>query len=370
MGADSSKQGAIKITLEKYVYYPGEAVRGLINVILNEPIPPCHIQLGFKGVEEVLWHESRGSGKHRHTVTFHNKVIISRSKYVIASWNQPLQPGSFAIPFVFVTPKELRGSFSFTGFRGVFGVVYKLYARLYSQNIKLRDKQSIGVLNDIQMNRIVQGSVTADLIAWCCMNKGRAIIDVKWINDVYSIGNPLQCLLIVDNTNSKAKVKSITAHVYFVLIAVASSGYTRHFPVTVFKSNFQISVEKGEKRDGDKAIPFAFNLEEAASRIDFLNVHTANGNILKCNFYLEFELNLNTYCLCCGDYPKVTHSIFVKPTGHYNTPQVAAPQGWNPQMHQPVEIYYNPGNEAGDKGTTLLMQSHKDNSSVLNQTAV
>lgn len=60
--------------------------------------------------------------------------------------------------------------------------------------------------------------------------------------------------------------------------------------------------------------------------------------------------------------------FFVKPQGKYDAPSVVAPQGWNPEIHQAVQISYNPGNEAGDKGATMLMQGYKDNTSVLNQT--
>lgn len=368
MGADSSKYGAIRIVLDKYVYISGESIRGSINVQVNEPIPPCRIQFGFKGVEEVKWSETRGAGKHRRTVHFYNKFLISRSKYIIMSWNTPLQPGSFSIPIVFVTPQGLPGSFQFLGHRGIFLVVYKLYIRLFSDNIKLKDKQGVGIYNDIPINRIYQGPVTANLIAWCCLNKGQVILDLQYKNDTYSLGNPIQCALNIDNSNSKAKVKSITAHVYFVTIPTSGGGFTRHFPTTVFKSTYQISVEKGEKLVGDKASEFSFSLDDASKQIDFMSVHTMKGNILECNFYLEFELNMNIHCLCCGDYPKITSSIYVRPQANFAAPLIVKPANWQPQMYEPVQLYYNPSNEAGDKGETQFMQQHKGDNSVLNQT--
>lgn len=258
MGADSSKYGSVKITLDKYIFTPGEAVSGMINVIINEAIPPCQVQLGFKGVEEIRWTESQrvrnrsrsrsSSSQYRtRTVIYYNKVIISRTKYVIASYNQPLVPGSFAIPFTFITPQGIPGSFFYNGYRSMFGVVYKFYVRLMAGDVKLKDKQGIGIINEYPINRIVQPPASANLKAWCFFSKGTTTLDIKWVNDVYSTGNPIQCLLSVDNTLCKVRAKSISAHVYFVIIATANSGRTKHFPITVFKNTFEMPVEVGEK---------------------------------------------------------------------------------------------------------------------------
>jgi hypothetical protein len=367
MGADNSKYGAIKVVLEKYIFNPGEPIRGTINVLLNEEIPPCSLNLHFKGAEVVRWVEHRG----KHTYHFFNKFLISKTKYTLMSWNVPLPAGSFVVPFVFQLPQGLPGSFNYIAPGVLLSLVYKVYARLRTNDAKLRDKVPVGIMNEVPLQRPIEGGITANLISWCCNKKGSVDIAVRWINDKYSPGLPIQCILDVDNSKSLAKVKGVTATAYCIIFATASGGYRRPFKLVLFRSTYIVHVAPGGKIIGDQGQPFAFDLANSTNRsIDLTNVHTMNGNIIDCTFYIDFELELNISCLCCGDQPLLTSIFFVKPVGSFVQPAVAAPQNWNPQMFNPVQVVYDPKNEADDKGESQLLQQYKSGNPNLDNTKI
>ena len=366
MGADSSKYGALKVVLEQYVFNPGEPIRGTINVIINEQMPPSSLFIHFKGAEEVQWSERRG----KHTYHYYNKVVISKTKYQIMSWDVPLPPGSFAVPFVFVLPPNLPGSFCYINYSTLLSLVYKVYARLKTSDAKLRDKVNVGILNEVPLMRPIEGPTIAKLVAWCCKKKGQVKLNVRWINDKFSAGVPIQCILDVDNSESLAKVKGITATAYCIIFAQANNYYRRPFKIVMFKSTYLIEIPPGGKKEGDEGQPFAFDLNESTHKIDLTNVHTMKGTILDCTFYLDFELELNISCLCCGDKPLISNIFFVRPQLKVEAPQIASPQDWNPQMFNPVAIAYDPRLEVSDKGESQFYQQFKSGNPNLDNTKI
>ena len=365
MGVKSSKYGALKIVLNQSIYTPGEAIQGTIHVALNEKMPPSSLFLHFKGVEEVSWSEKRG----KHTYYLHNKILISKSKYNIMAWDSPLNPGSFAVPFVFILPLDLPCSFLFTEFSTTLCLVYKIYARLkpFDEKIKdkVKDKLVIGISSMTQMIKPIDELKNVKLVAWCCKKKGEIKLNVRWINDRFSHGNPIQCVLDIDNSESKVVVKGIVVTAYCVILATASATYKRDFRNYLFRSTYFTEISPGSKRTEEKGQMFSFDLNDSINKIDIANIHTMKENIIECTFYLDFELDLNTFCLCCGDKPIISSIFFVAPQLKLQAPQIASPENWNPEVLNQVSLSYDPNFESNEKGESQFFQKYKSGNSNL-----
>ena len=308
MGDGSSKYGSIKIHLEQYLFNPGEFVQGTINVVIKEQISPSILFLHFKGIEELTWRRNRGKNLHR----YYNKNIISKTKYPLMTWEFPLPPGSFSITFGLILPPDLPGSFCFINNSIVMGIAYKIYVRLKGNCTILKDKVNIGIITQLPLMRIKDEPKIAKLVSLCCQKKGMVKLDVRWINDKFSNGVPIECILDIDNSLSLARVKSVTATVYCIMMASANSYYHKPFVIELLRHNYLIEIPPGDKNEGDEGQHFAFDLNRSASQTHLTNVHTVNGAILNCNFYLDFKLNLDISCLCCGDKPLITSIFFVR----------------------------------------------------------
>jgi hypothetical protein len=135
MGSDISTQGVLKIVLEKYEFYPGEQVRGSINIILTQPIPPSKLYLRFKGVEHVRLGRRYDDYKDHKML----KALISKTDYVLMSWETPVQPSQFSIPFSLVLPPSLQGSFSYLGHDILLRMLYKVKALLNGPEVNIKN---------------------------------------------------------------------------------------------------------------------------------------------------------------------------------------------------------------------------------------
>ena len=166
MGGEASKFGGIKILLEKYVFCPGEIIKGSINCVIHEAVPSCSLILCFKGQEEVSWYERESKVVHKgsmrstkiehRNVHYHNTITISKTRYSIMEWRDSLHPGSYSVPFTFSLPAALPSSFQYLEDSLIFTVVYKVYARLMSPKSKIGDKQEIRIYSHYDVPRPIE----------------------------------------------------------------------------------------------------------------------------------------------------------------------------------------------------------------------
>ena len=201
------------------------------------------------------------------------------------TWDSSLNPGSFAVPFVFILPLDLPCSFLFTEFSTTICLVYKLYVRLvpddHKINDKIKDKQVVGISGIPQMIKPIEEQKKVNLLAFCCMKKGEVKLRVRWINDRFSEGNPIQCILDIDNSESKVIVKGIVVKASFVVMASASTDYKRAFRYNLFKSTYFTEISPGSKRTEEKGRLFSFDLNDSIIKIDMSNIHTMKENIIE-----------------------------------------------------------------------------------------
>lgn len=215
--------------------------------------------------------------------------------------------------------------------------------------------------------RPIEGPKVMKLVTWCCKKKGQVKVNVKWINDKFPAEAPIQCIVDVDNSESLVKIKNISVTGYCNILARANYSYTCPFKIVMFSWLYHIEIPPGGKKEGKS---YEFDLNESKDRIDFTNIHSMKGNILECGFYLDFKLNLDINCLCCGDEPLVSTIFFVKPQLKVEAPQITSPQDWNPQILKSVSIAYDPSFEANDKGESQFYRQYKSGNPNIDNTTL
>ncbi len=126
---DTSKYGDLYFQLENSVYQPGETVSGTIFLNLTSAYPGNQLFLKFKGEEAVytVTTSSHYSSFTHHTSTTHylnsDENDIIQKTIPVHSWKE-LSPGQFSIPFSFLLPPDLPGSFQQKGERYLAFIKY------------------------------------------------------------------------------------------------------------------------------------------------------------------------------------------------------------------------------------------------------
>ena len=357
MGSDSSKFGGVKIDLEKYIAAAGDNVKGQIHVSLKEAIEPCELFLQFKGVEITHWAEQHG----KYRATYSGKSVITKVKYVLHQWTEPLAPCDFSIPFEFITPTDIPGSFQFLGNMERAAVVeYAFKAILKNSKVKLIDKQNVYLAGIERYDKINCEPVTVKLVSWCCFKNGEVSMNVRWINEFYSPEQPIECDLIVNNTRSLVDIKAVTAEIYYGINVISGSGHRGFFKENVMKSTYKVSVAKGAVLNNGNGSRFRFDLSQAPKGLDIVNIHTSTSKMMNTNFYIEFYLETGLHCLCCGDKPTYSSMFIVKPLMQFSPPIIVeAPQGWQPTVYRSVTFAYDPRDENNEKGDTQKLIEFK-----------
>ena len=360
MGSDNSKFGGLKIDLEKYIRAAGDNVKGQIHVSLKETLEPCQLFLQFKGVERTHWAEQHG----KYRATYSGKSVITKVKYVLHEWTEPLAPCDFSIPFEFVTPTDIPGSFQFLGNMERAAVVeYYFKAILKNSKVKLTDQQNLYLAGIERYEKIDCQLVTARLVSWCCFKNGEVSMNIRWINEFYSHERPIECDLIIDNTKSLVDIKAITAEIYFGINVISGSGHRGFFKEHVMKSTYNVSVAKGAILNDGAGSRFRFDLSQASNAVEITNVHSSTSKMMNTNFYIEFYLETGLHCLCCGDKPTYSSMFIVKPFMQISPPTIVeAPQGWQPTVYRAISFAYNPRDENNDKGDTQKLIDFKSSS--------
>ena len=127
MGGANAKynhNGGIFIQLENSAYFGGQEVAGMIHMNIISPMAPSTLYLIFKGKEQTHWEESRtiseqdvnGNSTSRTVVDYYTgKSRIVNFQYPIYRWDYPLPSGGYSLPFRFILPSNVPGSFHYHG---------------------------------------------------------------------------------------------------------------------------------------------------------------------------------------------------------------------------------------------------------------
>lgn len=343
MGGNSTKYnkvGGIHIELEKYVFNGGEVINGTIHISTTEALSQCYLEFQFKGKEITHWIERHSNG--RSTVTYHfdGNLKFCQVRYQMLKWEVSLNPGHYSIPFSFVTPTGIPGSFQYIVGPNRGNIVYSIYGKIVSPGEKLKGKANVHIF---QSPNLVKSQINlakeAVLSTFCCSPKGILKLQVHWPQDTYSPMQLIECLVEIDNSQSLLAVKSLSTRLCYRIILRNNLGRVFFFTDTLLSVKTEKKINPGEKFVGADAIRLQMDLSSKQGEI--ANLHTVQGSLIDCMFMIEVKAHTNGHCKCCGDEPCVESGFVIVPC--LNIPPIAIepPANWSPHVYEPVSMIYD-----------------------------
>lgn len=362
MGGKNS-HGSIVVQLENSSSKGNEEITGVVHISLKNLFQPSTLHLIFKGKEQTHWTESKTEYYHdfkgkRHKRTriehIHGKHLICAYNHAICVWNAPIQPGGYSIPFSFIIPGGLPGTFFYEALDIDASINYKFHAKLISTNgEKITGKSSIHMQLDSHSKvESITRMKTAEMKTWCCVKKGKCKINAAFPQDTYNPSQVASVMVEIDNTESMLAVNSICCKLISNVKLTSNSRKIKISNQTLITEDVLVQVEPGKLLLNQAAVEVALDLQQHSK---LQKMYSTRANIIECMYIIEAEAEMAGSCMCCGEYPKVEASMNIVP--NMVAPPVDAPQApddWNPQLLKQVSVKYNEDFQPNEITTDLI----------------
>lgn len=352
MGGSGSKynqHGGIVIQLESSTCFGGTEITGMVHMSVQTPISPSTLYLIFKGKEKTHWEVTRtekhniGGQKISHTVTdyYDGKEKICNYHYPIYKWDYDMPVGGYSLPFTFLLPNNVPGSFHYASNTTLASIQYKFHAKLIGINgEKLKGRAVIQVKQaSFGYNTNIQASKHANMKTWCCYDKGICKVSTVFPQDTYNPTETVNCIAEIDNSASKLDVLSVSCGLVSSIRLKCSGTHTHFVKQTIVSQTIPNVIKAGTSPLINSNVEMSLNL---ASRINELSeMHSTTGKLIECMYTLEVSANTEGSCMCCGDTPKVETIAKIIPNSLIEPSAPVAPPNWNPSVLQPVRLEYD-----------------------------
>jgi len=337
-------KGGIHVQLEKGIYKGGEQVTGTVFLQLQEPSPSGAIVLGFQGTEYTRWKErrTRGTGKNRRTyyVTRSAKAVLCNYRFTLYQFPGEVPSQGITIPFSFVLPQNLPGSFNLSYFNTHAEISYSVGAEFTNIEQKgISNFSRLKLYQEIQsLGQAESVSKSAKLLTWCCLNKGTCSIRADYPQSSYTPAETAAVNVTLDNSESKIAVNSISMKLFKTIRLLAHPG-SKVVSYCIVEASGQ-GTEAGTENPKSLTTQLFLNLSSVANQ--FEDQYTTYGNLISCEYTLEVSGDMDGCCMCCGDVPIVQKRVIILPQYMPPPPLPPPPPGWNPQYMNQVAFMYPP----------------------------
>lgn len=365
MGAAGSNNrynhhGGIEIQLENLDCFGGQEISGIIHISITSPIAPSTVLLIFKGKETTYW---RGRDRRN---AFEGLQNIINFQLPIYRWDQDIQPGGYSLPFKFILPTNIPGTFYYrraTDYdTAIAKISYKFHGKLISlRNELLKGRVSVNVRQaSVSYNTNVSVCTNAKMRTWCCSSQGLCKINANFRQDSYCPSQIADIQVILDNSQSQLDVVGVLCElICWIRFKTGSSPSEKHldpiedysqssfeFPPVFFSKEvilshyFSILVKAGTPASEIAPIDTQLNLPSIIETLK--NRHSTNGAYIECLYTVAVSADMDGTCMCCGDSPKIKNIMKIIPNQIYAPVVPVAPPNWNPYLLAPVTAYYDP----------------------------
>ena len=348
---NGSLKGGMHVQLETPTYKEGEEVSGVIYMRLDEYSPSGTIYIKFKGSEKTRWQETRtrtvSDGKTTRTETY--QVHYSGSKKIVKfkfpayTFNGEIQTGGFTLPFSFVLPGNLPGSFYYDKGSTHAKIHYKIKATFENiEKKKIKNHAEIRIIQEPKFTDDVGSRLqtTAKLRTCCCINKGYISLKADFAKGSYTPDETAFAKVQADNSNSKLSVSRFEMNLVQTLRLRSDCGHSKVIRDNVLNTRTNDGVPSGEAMLAEQSKELQLYLPMAKPQIDFR--YTTMGRFVECVYFLEVKADMEGICMCCGDTPSIESPLGIHATKPPAPPLPQAPEGWNPQEIPAVAIRYDP----------------------------
>ncbi|CAG9320689.1 unnamed protein product [Blepharisma stoltei] len=347
MGGKNSKgiDGGMNIAIEQRSCQPGDMIIGIINVMLNEALPPCTLILQFKGKEETYWTVQRSStdsdgNSSTTTDVYKGKQPIINFQFPLYQWNSILSPGCFSFPFNMKLPDQLPGSFKYKNLEAKASIEYYVKAKfILPDKKKFKDKTEVHIYNRLisfQMN--INLEKTSKIVCFYCCDKGSCTIKSKFSQDAFTPDQVAGAIIQVDNKNGQADIKNIAFTLWRSVRLKTNAGISTFYREKIIEDNSR-GLLSGESMEESNSIVCNLNLPSVKNKLDM--IYSTRGYLIECCYALDCHAELDGCCFCGGEKPSIEMPMALYSI--YTPPQniVQPPPGWNPVSYDQATLSYD-----------------------------
>ena len=339
--------GDLAIQLETLSSFSGQEITGIIHVSVKSFLDSSTLLLRFKGKEKTAWTETRtettrnadGTSNSR-TVTdyYSGKFKIFDFSRVIYSWPAGIRKGQFSLPFSFILPNNIPGSFHFSEGSTKADIIYNFQAVvLSSTNQKIKGKTPICIKQITQnFNSNLTLTKSARMKTWCFFNKGSCDLSVSYPQDTYSPSQIATFYVEVDNSNSKLNISSISSRLFYNLRIRDSNHRTHFIKKDVINDSVNINISSGQRLLQSSGVEINLNLPSKSSLLS--QMYSTTGRLIECMYTNEIRADVDGSCMCCGDRPSIQTYMNIIPNIIAAPSAPTAPDDWNPMVLERVNL--------------------------------
>lgn len=262
---------SVLVYTDKDQYRPGEQINGhaLVNIVTETAFSGLFVKLTAKErvrfqeqeayqVPVTEFHTVDGRTETRHTtrtehrtVTRYGKHVIFRTEIMLLSGGD-LMRGQFTVPFSFLLPNGLPGSFALHGYDFDCGIDYKVKALVKVPGLLKANLRSVGVFEVQQpsppFTQSIMGTNSAKVTTCCCFSKGYAQLEFKCTRDSFCSG---ECVTLVAsaNNNSSSELKRVTVKLRRRIQLHTNFGHSKFWDLTISEAIYPGVPPRGSVKD-------------------------------------------------------------------------------------------------------------------------
>jgi hypothetical protein len=282
------KAGKMQLQTEFPFYEPGNTINGKIFIEVPAPVQASHIELEFKGKEEVkwirYWHETEGERQvERHEKIHRERKFLEYKQRVFAIPGGFINAGSSEVSFQFTLPTGIPSSFYYKDKKcrekPKAKVKYTVKATLcstltseemkYKQVLIIREPPVTFKTGDKQME-------VSQIKTCCCMDKGQSTMYSEFEKNVFLPNEIVKGYVHVDNDRCQIACTNVHfaaemrmtlrngIHHYPVnrdLVqqnvvgpAAGEAGWKREMQIDLSKIHYEVTTSVKSKKGGKKQL--------------------------------------------------------------------------------------------------------------------
>jgi hypothetical protein len=366
--AATNEYGGIHLQLDSSIFHPGETIQGTVHISLSKPLLTCRLEILFQGTEVTNWMEHHSSQSASRVIVHEGHCSIAKIKHEAMRWNNGLEIGHYSIPIAFDAPGNIPGSFRYAHQGTSAKILYFILVKLVFGSKAIQCDQPISIVQGpIEIRTDIKLAKVVRLRTLCCVNKGTSKVNVFWPEDAYESNQVAECILEIDNTYSKIDVNRIEIRLYYDLQIRDNGNFYFSRGEMLTENDYKIRVKAGENMSGERATKLQVDLRSLKKELK--DVHTVNGNLIKCSFFIEVKAKYSGLFMCCGDLPKMVSRVHIRPMFENSPNAIAPPIGWNPLVYDAVQMHYDPRIPPPDD-EAILLPENAENPAYINEPAI
>jgi len=274
--------------------------------------------------------------------------LFKTTQFLYKFHNNVINQGQYVIPFSFMLPSHVPGSFEYYDNENIAYIKYILQLRALSSGKSEHITNSILLIVRQPPNFFqypTKLSDTQTIRTWCCFNKGVSTLNVSYEKNYYCPDENVKMVCELNNSNCNLNGSSIILSLFQVITLKDKKNRTKILPRKVCESRYdgvylagQESFKPLELIISDLYNPCISHVNKCGHNFLFQDKNmisklqaTVKSNFVDCKYHFQVSTEYDSV-LCCNSKPNIDIPIIIYiPDLRYNN-QLYQPKNWNPQI--------------------------------------